>query len=113
MIFMKKILANWHNSSVALEFILFKSIGAANNGVDDNSIPWKVIFKMRQPTAETVRSIGFLTKLVEASCNNGLQLVQISYLFYSSERINSRSTHSMNCFPPTIFTNSIKQACKN
>ena len=42
---MKKILANWHNSSVALEFILFKSIGAANNGVDDNSIPWKVIFK--------------------------------------------------------------------
>jgi hypothetical protein len=71
--------------------------------------------KMRQPTAET-KSIGYQTKLVEASCNNGLQLVQISYLFYSSERVNpamAGSTHSMNCFPPTIFTNSIKQACKN
>jgi hypothetical protein len=99
---------------------------------------------MRQPTAET-KSIGYQTKLVEASCNNGLQLVQISYLFYFSERINpamAGSTHSMNCvdeslphrdsplrgtslcscpkrlqaisvFPPTIFTNSIKQACKN
>jgi hypothetical protein len=63
--------------------------------------------EMRQPTAET-KSPGFLTKLVEASLRNGTQRRRIGFPSYSSERINSRSTHSMNCFPPTIFTNSTK-----
>jgi hypothetical protein len=96
---------------------------------------------MRQPTA-AAKSIGFLTKLAEASLKNGTLRRRISFPFYSSERANSRSTHSMNCvdeslphrdsplrgtsicscpkrlqaisvFQPTIFTNSIKQACKN
>jgi hypothetical protein len=67
---------------------------------------------MRQPTAET-KPIGFLTKLVEASLRNGTQRRRIGFPSYTSERANSRFTHSMNCFPPTIFTNSTKQACKN